>query len=452
MALPPSVLAIVGGGFAGTTMAVQARAAWPASRILLFEPAAPGPGLAYSTPDPNHLLNVPATGMSLYPDRPTHFAEWLAMQADAPAAGEGPCFAPRRMYGRYLREQVSSAAAQGGLQHVPQRIVALLPRPEGGFRLQSEDGAEHAADQVVLALGGFAAEGGTPPHVFGDPWDPAALQGLDPKAPVLLVGLGLTMVDVLLTLRGRGHRGPVLGISRHGWLPLSHVAGAFPPPWPMPSGEALWSGPLAALCTLRRAAAEAATAGQPWQAVIDGLRPQVQRIWQEWDLSARRRFLRHGRSIWNLHRHRVAPGIAGFLAEQRASGALEIMAGRLAAWRPTKEGVEVSLRLQKGVGLTRHVARALLCTGPDASDAWRSTPPIPPLVAADLAAPDPLRLGLSVRADGQMLAASGQPVPGLWALGPLTRGSLWEITAVPEIRAQAAALIRAQAEGPGTAG
>ncbi|HWL79535.1 MAG TPA: FAD/NAD(P)-binding protein [Roseomonas sp.] len=449
MASPPPVLAIVGGGFAGTTLALQARAAWPTARILLFEPGRPGPGLAYSTPDPSHLLNVPATGMSLYPDRPTHFADWLAAQPDAPAAGEGPCFAPRRMYGRYLREQLRDAVEREEVCHLPQRVVALARRPGGGFRLQTEDGGGHEPDHVVLAVGGFAAGRAQPPHVFGDPWDPAALRDLDPEAPVLLVGLGLTMVDMLLALRGQGHRGPVLGISRHGWLPLSHVSGAFPPPWPMPGGREAWSGPLVALRTLRRMAAEAAAVGQPWQAVIDGVRPQVQRIWHGWDLAARRRFLRHARSLWNLHRHRLAPRVARFLAEQRDTGALEILPGRLSGWQPAGEGVEVSIRLRGGEVVTRHVARVLLCTGPDSSDAWRSTPPIPALVAAEMAAPERLGLGLAVREDGQALTESGQAVPGLWVLGPLTRGSLWEITAVPEIRAQAASLVKALATTPG---
>jgi len=451
MAAAFPTLAIIGGGFAGTTLAVQARTAWPEARILLFEPDEPGPGLAYSTPDPRHLLNVPATGMSLHPDQPGHFATWLAGQPDASPSGEGPCFAPRRLYGRYLREQFCAAVGEG-VRHVPCRVTAVRPLPEGGFRLLAEDGTEHRAAHVVLALGGFASEAGSPPHLFGNPWDPAALKGLDPEAPVLMVGLGLTMVDLLLSLRGQGHRGPVLGISRHGWLPLPHVAGAFPPAWPieLPEGGAL--GPRALMRLLRQAARKAEAAGQPWQAVLDGMRPQVQRVWQGWDGMARRRFLRHARSAWNLHRHRVAPAIAAFLAAERDSGTLEVMAARLESWQPAQGGVEAVLRRRDGRRVSRRVARILLCTGPDSGGAWFRQPPVPALLEEGLAAPDDLGLGFAVRPEGQVLSRDGQPIPGLFALGPLTRSCLWEITAVPEIRTQASALLRRLALASGTRG
>lgn len=438
----PATLAIIGGGFAGTTLALQARAAWPEARILLFEPGEPGPGLAYGTRDPTHLLNVPATGMSLYPDQPNHFAEWLERQPDAPPPEEeGPRFAPRMLYGRYLRE--AFRAAEGPmLRHVPQQVTALEPRPEGGFLLRGGEGASHAAERVVLAAGGFAAEQGSPPHVFGNPWDPESLRGLGPDDPVLMVGLGLTMVDMLLSLRAQGHHGPVLGISRHGWLPLPHVTGAFPPPWPprLPEGEV--PGPLALARLLRREAARAAAEGQPWQAVADGLRPHLQRLWRGWDEAARRRFLRHGRSAWNLHRHRVAPAVGRFVAAEREAGRLEVMAARLESWRPEGEGVVATLRRRGGRPESRRFARIVLCTGPDGAAAWRNTPPVPSALSSGILAPDELGMGLAVEGEGRALGQDGKVRPSLFVLGPLTRGTSWEITAVPEIRAQAAALLK----------
>jgi uncharacterized NAD(P)/FAD-binding protein YdhS len=494
-------VAVIGGGFAGTALAVSLQARLPAdARILLFEPAPRiGPGLAYGTTDSAHLLNVPAGSMSLYPDRPGHFSEWLAARPDAPAApaDSGPIFAPRVLFGAYLEEQLAAAMARPGaaIEVLRHRVDAVERQPGGGFRLSAVAG-QWDAGRVMLAVGGFAAAPGEPPFLAGDPWDPATLAGIDPDAAVLLVGMGLTMVDMLLSLRHRGHRGKVIGLSRHGWLPLPHVTGPLPPPWPVllpspaqqaDSGQAVSpadaypvasladmslaappanagqgaasanaahaaspqnAGPAAApqnfgpaaLCrALRQAAAEAAIAGQPWQSVIDGARPHLPRVWGGLSLKQRATFLRHGRSLWNLHRHRLAPAVARFVAAAVASGGLESLAARLESWKPAPGGgVLATLRLRGGGQRVVDVARIILCTGPNGPGAWRDAAPVPALLRNGLARMDALGLGLDVAGpDGTLRGADGQPVPGLHAVGPLTRGTLWEITAVPEIRAQA---------------
>ncbi|ONG51620.1 hypothetical protein BKE38_15835 [Pseudoroseomonas deserti] len=428
------VVAIIGGGFAGTALALQLAGK---AEVTLFEPGPVGPGLAYGTAEPAHLLNVPAAGMSPFPDRPSDFADWLAAQPDAPPPpAEGPRFAPRRLYGRYLQALWSASPAR----HVPRGVASVTQAEGGGFRVTDTAGEVLEVDRVVLAVGGFAAEAGAPPHLAGDPWNPAALEGLDPQAPLLLVGLGLTMVDVLLALRDRGHVGPVTAISRHGWLPLSHVAGAFPPPWPMTLAEGEAPGVRAAFRWLRVEVARAAAAGQPWQAVIDGVRPLVQRIWRGWDLSERRRFLRHARSAWNLHRHRLAPEASARIEDELASGGLRPVAARLAGWRVAGQGVEAVLRHRDGREEVLPVARIILCTGPEGGRAWREAAPVAGLLAKGLLAEDALGLGLAVSPEGVALDTAGRPVAGIDVLGPLTRGALWEITAVPDIRVQAAAL------------
>ena len=71
-------IAIIGGGFSGTALAVQLLRRSGGPVTLIERSGAWGPGLAYGTRCDRHLLNVRAERMSLFPDDPDHFTRWLA--------------------------------------------------------------------------------------------------------------------------------------------------------------------------------------------------------------------------------------------------------------------------------------------------------------------------------------------------------------------------------------
>src|SRR5262249_25933660 len=101
---PPRV-AIVGGGASGALGAAnRLREGPPGLRVTVYEPRAElGLGVAYSTREPWHRLNVPATGMSAVPGDPDHFRAWAGAAPEA--------FLPRLAYGRYLRQVLADAIA-----------------------------------------------------------------------------------------------------------------------------------------------------------------------------------------------------------------------------------------------------------------------------------------------------------------------------------------------------
>ena len=237
------VITIVGGGFAGTALVLQLRrqAALRQASIHLIEPRPEvGPGLAYSARRPEYLLNVRPGALSLYPEAPGHFAEWLRHQ---PESADGlPEFAPRATYGRYLRAELAGELATGAVQWQQQAAVAAPLRPDGRRTVQLADGTEIVSDVVVLALGNFP-----PPPPAGpdfrylhhpcyhlDPWAPGNLRRIGPDDSVLLIGSGLTAVDVLLALRQDGHRAPVTVVARHGRWPSAHgpAGAAYPSFYP----------------------------------------------------------------------------------------------------------------------------------------------------------------------------------------------------------------------------
>ena len=64
--------------------------------VLIGRPPQVGKGVAYSTEDPAHLLNIPAVKMGAWPDSPGDFAQ---------ATGSDPeDYVPRKLFGRYLRD------------------------------------------------------------------------------------------------------------------------------------------------------------------------------------------------------------------------------------------------------------------------------------------------------------------------------------------------------------
>ena len=108
---------------------------------------------------------------------------------------------------------------------------------ENGVRLRCGGGLSFSADRVVLAIGNLPGEypirGMLPvyrsPHYVHVPWAPGSLEGIPSAADVLLVGAGLTSIDLAIELQGKGHRGVIHALSRRGLLPQEHHLGpAYP--------------------------------------------------------------------------------------------------------------------------------------------------------------------------------------------------------------------------------
>ena len=435
-------IAIIGAGASGVLTAAHLHAAAPRLRVaILDEGARAARGLAYGTPYGAHLLNVPAARMSALAHDPDHFKRWLEARDGEKA---GPIFAPRAVYGEYLASVLEAAcAAPSGLARVIGTSVGLARGENSSWRVHLHDGRVLSAQAVVLALGNLApadplkSTGVESENYLRDPWAPGAAQGLDPDAAVLIVGTGLTMVDLALALRVEGHRGPIHALSRRGLLPQTHAPHA-PRTLPAPPEPV---APRAMLRWVRQELARAAAEGGDWRAVIDGLRPHTRRVWAGWTLSERGSFLRHARAFWDVHRHRTAPEVGAEVETLLRDGTLRVHAGRLLALRDAEGGVEVQWRPRGGQDPeTLRVARVINCTGPSSDYKAVDQPLVAHLRRAGWLVPDPLRLGVETDADGQLLGGDGRAVQGLYTLGPLRRPTFWESTAIPEIRDQAKAL------------
>ena len=255
-----------------------------------------------------------------------------------------------------------------------------------------------------------------------------------------MLGSGLTMVDVAILLADRGHRGPILALSRHGLLPKEHAPTRRAPPSEWLDGPPTARGLLR---QIRLEIARAERAGIDWRAVLDGWRERVPLLWHRLPMVERRRFLRHLRPVWDIHRHRMAPEIGCQIKEMQASGQLEVRAGTIEAYQAGQDGVAVRFRNRGSKIEVRVVGDWLVsCAGPALDFRHVREPLIQDLLARGLVRPEPLGLGLETTRGLQLVGWNGRPNGSLFALGPLTRGTFWETTGVPEIREQGRALAR----------
>jgi uncharacterized NAD(P)/FAD-binding protein YdhS len=456
-----TTIAIIGAGFSGTMVATHLllRGVPGGARLLLLDRAERmHRGAAYGTTSEAHLLNVPAGRMSPFPEDEEAFLRFARARG---AATEGGSFVPRRVYGDFLEHVLADAesvAAPGmSLVRVGGTATALVPdEARDELLVVLADGRPLRCRRVVLALGNPAP---ADPHadavrLDGDPryvrtpWAPGALDDIRHDDPVVLVGTGLTMVDTVLELVARGHTGAIRAVSRRGLLPQPHRAPSTPPALGhRPPG--IESGPATArayLRTVRAHVAALAEQGIDWREVINSLRPATQRLWSRLPVAERRRFLRHVRPYWEVHRHRMAPAAAKVVEAAIADGRLRITAGRVRSLVLDEEGAAVEVDRRDGARETLRGAHLVNCTGPAGDLRRLGDPFIDNLFEHGFARPDRLGMGLDTCDGGAVVGADGRASRSVFYVGPFLRSRLWECTAVPELRYQAAAVAGSVAE------
>jgi uncharacterized NAD(P)/FAD-binding protein YdhS len=417
-------VAIVGGGASGSLQALHLLRAGVDDIVLIERAHEPGRGVAYSTRRPEHLLNVPARRMSAYPDDPDHFLRWYARHG-----GTAEDFAPRMLYGDYLTELLG--AESGRVEIVRDEAIAF---DEGSLRLAG--GGSVRAETIILAPGNFkpATPRGIEPDKLGslwvdDPWDGEFASDLEGVDTILLLGTGLTAVDAIMTLDAAGYRGRIVAVSRRGLAPRGHGARE---PTVAPAG------PLPSTCVglLRRVRRRSEEIG--WLGAVHELRTITQNIWISADDKERRRFLRHLRPWWDVHRHKIAPAIFERIEALQQAGKLVVGAAKLVSAEPADGHALVRLRARGSDAVeTFRAARILNCTGPETDIVRSGETLLAELLRAGRIRPDRCRVGVDVDRDCRTIGADGSASDSLYAIGPVTRGTFWESVAVPDIRVQA---------------
>ncbi len=432
-------LCVIGGGFTGIATAIALlNAVDEPFRLSIVEPNSElGRGVAFGGHHPLLLLNVRARDLSISASQPGDFLNWAFSQLDQGEQhgglheGLAHAFLPRQLFGEYVRQRFFQAVSRR--KDVELSLIdaeaARCVAGQGAFRIECAGRTPVRADIVFLATAyGLQRESD---NGALSPFVPLSSGRLVAAKSLALIGSGLTMVDALLSARRNGFEGTATIISPRGLLPRPHA--------PMGVGANHITLPpsnrVSLLASRIRIACETSEAhGTPWQAVINGLRPSLQTLWRQLSAGEQARFLRHLRPYWDAHRHRLPMEIHARLQSELASGRARLVRGRVREVR--RKGDVFELRLDgRGREQTIETDLAFDCSGhrPDLD-----SPLLQSLLRGKLVHSDRHGLGLVVLADGQVLGGGDRPTRNLFALGPLCQGSLWEITAVPEIVRQVA--------------
>ncbi len=454
-------VAIVGGGAA----AVAAIVAWQQhprgqrpALLWIAAPEANGSGVAYQTSDPQHRLNVRARRMSVLESEPDDFVEYLAVR-DGSADTEA--FYPRADYGSYLHARLRAALEEEDCEAWGTEVIGAHGHADGSWELLGADGQRRRVHALVLAPGAMPPRclRGIAPELVDrgsyrvDPWQFTRAAGDLPRRPdVIIIGSGLTAVDLALTAAHRYPDARIHMLSRHGLLPATQTRAG-----PLPPGE---TASLLArmeaqprLCAWLREIRAAMLAAPDWRSVMESLRHETTHLWQALAVPERARFLRHLRTWWDSARHRMAPEIDAQLRRLMAEGRLQICAGRLLSARAADAGAVVIAWQPRGSEITRlqRAELVLQACGLETRIGAAASPLIGSLIEHGHARADALGLGLSVDSDNALVDARGH-THSAWLLGALARGSLWECTAIPDIREQAARVIDAVCSRAGHVG
>ena len=333
-------VAIIGGGAAAATLLGELLARklpHPLHLDWYTGGVSHGRGLAYGTTSDRHLLNVRAASMSLFANQPGGFLDFVKRNDPATA---GTDFLPRRYYGDYLEAEVAGALQRSranghDVNVVPFAVEALVPEHDGITVIHGEE--NRRMDAAVLAIGSLPPQplDGVSDEILAsgryvvDPWPLlASTRIITAPRSVVLIGLGLTAVDVLLELSARWPKAHFTALSRHGLLPEAHLNAAAAP-----------DGDSAELIEAMREVPEirrwihllrdAMVDESDWRTILDSLRPHTSSLWRELDPEQRGRFLRHARWAWERARHRMPQQVAKAIAALESEGRLHRRRGRM---------------------------------------------------------------------------------------------------------------------------
>ncbi|MCW3082646.1 MAG: putative hydroxyacylglutathione hydrolase [Bacteroidetes bacterium] len=440
---------IIGGGLSGVLAAMRLAEMEHGPEITLLEkdPEKLGRGVAYQQEFTHQPLNVVAANMSLFPGKPDDFVKWLEENAfrynHLIKNINATSFVPRKIFGDYLVERLKEVhdRLEGRFLIRIDEAISILGTGKNKTVVLSS-GVTLQASKVILALGNFPPadileehkDVKNDPRYFSNPWTDKVYHNIKGDEHILLMGTGLTAVDVVLGLHVRNFTGKILMLSRSGRLPLPHYISSqkytWDAPYLLPPGE-LFKAITGCIKN---------NPDVPWPLILDSIRPYTQKIWSFWSTEQKAVFLKRFRPFWEIARHRIPNDTAEVLDKLMKAGTLKISKGKLISTVKNENGFETVFVNPEGEK-TISFQKIINCTGPESNYRKIKFPIIRDLIERGKVVPDALGLGISCTEEGAIINKDQQIEEGMWCVGPMRKAALWETTALKEIRDQVEGLV-----------
>ena len=419
----PKKIAVIGGGFSGTMVIrqlVDQGFTGTIDRFIRGESQTVGP--AYQQSSSSLLLNVRSHNMSAFPDDAAHFLRFL--QKDYPDQSLPNNFISRSIYGAYLTKIWNETQTLAQKAQIQLNIIR-----------ESQPNYEHY-DAIVLATGNelpripnvLSAHVSSSPFYQGNPWD-IDFDRIDRELPIFILGNGLTMIDTVFSLRQAGFQQKIVALSTHGFNMLAH-----------PENEELidmqkppLNADLASLIHFFNVQRKTLTDTQ-FLLFVDSFRPHFSSWWQGFSLKEKQTFLNRFRHIWGTIRHRIPEQIAHIIKEEQEKEQLIVCAGKLASVDLTIRGGSIQY-FSGEEKIQTDFACLINCTGPETAITRMTNPVINVLFEREWIKPDKVNQGIKI--DATEHTVLGKAPMKIFAIGNLCKGTLWESTAIGELRAQA---------------
>ncbi|GAL85209.1 putative polyketide biosynthesis zinc-dependent hydrolase BaeB [Sporocytophaga myxococcoides] len=439
-------ISIVGGGFCGCMLTLHLlKKRQSKIKIHLIDKSEKlCKGAAYSTEFNFHLLNVNAGKMSALQSDEDNFINWLK-ENKYPYNNED--YVPRKLYGNYLSNllyhELNEAPDNVDI-HIEEAIDVTLENDKAVILLES--GKKIISDKVVLAPGNFSPQSDNDPFekyiddgiYFTNPWNhQTIIDKIHKEEDILILGTGLTMIDLCTTLYFNSHKGKIHAFSRHGFLPAVHKPVYFYEPFYHEIEKT--SSLSEVLSIVKKHLHSHKQQGGDWRDIIDSLRPYNQKIWMNFSTNDKALFIQKLNRLWSISRHRIPQEYQITIDELLKNNMLEIHSGKIDTIVKTGRKLNITVRKKNNEQPTSlSVHRVINCTGPQLNYLKLQNPLIKNMIQKGLIHPGPLNLGVDATPEGKVKNHYNENI--IYALGSALTGVLFESTAVPELRVQAEVL------------
>ncbi len=435
-------IAVIGAGASGTLTAIHLlqKLKQPAV-VYLVEKAETKlyRGAAYSSTLFYEPLNVPLAKMSAYALTPDSFFDWVKQHRNADALKTD--FVSRRWYGDYLTAQLYEAQANVAegvkFETVIGEVTDISKQKERNYELLLENGETLQADFLVFATGNEL-----PGEIISkeekellgknyvaNSWTVNPFEHLAPNDSVLIIGTGLSMIDLAVSLKKQNHQGKIYALSRNGLLPKPHGNA---PVYQLSKDvlsediEQLYQNILSEIELAKQS-------NIGWISVLDALRPQSVNIWKTLSKESKKLFLQKYRNRWDIHRHRIPASSAVEIEAMIKQGQFEVLTGSVSKVERTGEAFSVQYNTASVV-LVNYVIN---CTGPSGDYTKTGNTLLKNLIAKGMMKQDELLIGIETGEAGEILKQGNTPLQNAFAVGPLRKANEWESIAIAEIRVHA---------------